>query len=109
MAPCQIAMIDESSLLSAELISEIDAALMFAKEQPNVWFGGIIVICAGNFFQYPPVCATPLYNPISAHAKPSPTQLAKQLGCLAWKSINTVISCTEQKCMKGDPEHVNVQ
>ena len=89
-------MIDECLLLSAELLSEIDAALRFAKERPHEWFGGVIVIFAGDCFQYPPVCATPLYNPIPAQAKPSSTQLAKRLGRLAWKSINTVVSFTEQ-------------
>ena len=48
-------MIDKCSLLSAELLSEIDAALCFAKEVADEWFGGITVIFAGDFFQYPPV------------------------------------------------------
>jgi hypothetical protein len=98
-------MIDECSLLSAELLSEIDAALRFAKENPEEWFGGVTVIFAGDFYQYPPVCATPLYNSISASAKISNTQLAKRLGRLAWKSVDTVITFTEQKRMEQDPEY----
>lgn len=73
-------MIDECSLLSAELLSEIDAALRFAKEVPDEWFGGITVIFAGDFFQYPPVCATPLYNPITNRAKSSDSEVAKRIG-----------------------------
>ena len=101
----EIVLIDECSLLSAELLSEIDAALRFAKERPNEWFGGVIVIFAGDLYQYPPVCATPLYNSIPKHGKPSSVQLAKRLGRLAWKSINAVISFTEQKRMKDDIEY----
>ena len=73
----EIVMIDECSLLSAELLSEINAALRFAKEVADEWFGGITVIFAGDFFQYPPVCATPLYNPITTHGKNSDSELAK--------------------------------
>ena len=101
----EIVMIDECSLLSAELLSEIDAALRFAKETPHEWFGGIIVIFAGDFYQYPPVCATPLYNPIPAYGKSSSSQLSKRLGRLAWKSVNNVIAFFEQKRMKDDPEY----
>ena len=49
----EIVMIDECSLLSAELLSEIDAALRFAKEVADQWFGGITVIFAGDFFSIP--------------------------------------------------------
>ena len=73
----EIVMIDECSLLSAELLSEIDVAICFAKEVPNEWFGGVSVIFAGDLFQYPPVCATLLYNPITNRAKLSDTELAK--------------------------------
>ena len=101
----EVVMIDECSLLSAELLSEIDAALQFAKETPDKWFGNIIVIFAGDFYQYPPVCATALYNPIPSYGKTSSVQLARRLGRLAWKSINAVINFSDQKRMKDDPEY----
>ena len=100
-------MIDECSLLSAELLSEIDAALCFAKEVAGQWFGGITVIFACDFFQYPPVCATPLYNPIPTHGKNSDSELAKRIGRLAWKSLNTVMSFTQQKQMETDPQYAS--
>ena len=90
-------MIDECSLLSAELLSEIDAALRFEKETPDKWFGNIIVIFAGDFYQYPPVCVTALYNPIPSYGKTSNVQLTQCLGRLAWKSINAVINFSDQK------------
>ena len=101
----EIVMIDECSLLSAELLSQIDAALRFAKEKPDEWFGGIIVIFAGDFYQYPPVCATPLYNSIPSYSKTSDSQLARRLGRLAWKSVNAVVTFTDQKRMKDDVEY----
>ena len=93
------------NLFLTELLSQIDAALRFAKEKPNDWFGGIIVIFAGDFYQYPPVCATPLYNSIPSYSKTSDSQLARRLGRLAWKSVNAVLTFTEQKRMKNDPEY----
>jgi hypothetical protein len=101
----EIVMLDECSLLSAELIAEVDAALRFAKEKPNEWFGGVTVIFAGDLYQYPPVGGTPLYNPIPAYASQSNTEIAKRLGRLAWKSVNAVVSLTEQQRMKGDPAY----
>jgi hypothetical protein len=41
------------------------------------------------------------------YAKTSSTQLAKRLGRLAWKSINAVITFTEQKRMKEDPPYAS--
>ena len=103
----EIVMIDECSLLSAELLSEIDAALRFAKEKPDEWFGGIIVIFAGDLYQYPPVCATPLYKPIPPYTKTSNNQISSRLGRLAWKSITKVVTFTKQKRMETDAEYAN--
>ena len=64
-----------------------------------------MVIFAGDFYQYPPVGGTPLYTPISAYAGQSNEEIAKRLGCMAWKSVNSVITLTEQERMKGDPEY----
>ena len=51
--------------VGAQLLSEPDHALHIAKEEPNIWFGGMIVIFAGDFHQHSPVSETPLYQPIS--------------------------------------------
>ena len=53
-------MCDEASLLSTQLAAEMDHAMRYAKE----YFGGVIVIFAGDFYQYPPVFGSPLYTPI---------------------------------------------
>lgn len=58
-----VLMIDEVSLLDQELLSQIDHTLRLAKNSDE-YFGGIVVIFAGDFFQYPPVGGSPLYKPI---------------------------------------------
>jgi hypothetical protein len=69
-----------------------------------MWFGGIVVIFSGDFYQFPPVGGSPLYTPISMYAGQSDEEIQKRLGRLAWKSINTIINLTEQQRMKDDPE-----
>jgi len=102
-------MIDEVSLLSQEILAEIDHALRYAKGN-NVFFGGIIVIFAGDFFQYPPVGGTPLYAPIKYAKKNNEITdqlFAKRLGHMVWKSIDDVIFLDEQQRMKDDLEYGN--
>ena len=98
-------LVDESSLLSLQLIAEIDHALRFAKETLDVWFGGVALIFAGDLFQYPPVGRSPLYTPISPHAHQTNDEIQKRLGRLAWKTINTIVNLTEQQRMKDDVEY----
>ena len=100
-----ILLVDECSLVSCELLSELDSALRFAKERGDEWFGGITVIFAGDFYQYPPVAGTALYTPISAYSNQSNEEIGKRLGRMAWKTVNSVVSLTEQERMKGDPEY----
>ena len=97
--------IDEVSLLSQQLICEIDHALHYATERHDEWFGGICVIFAGDFCQYPPIGGTPLYTPIPHANSCHRDDVPHCLGRLAWKSINAVVSLTEQECMKGDAEY----
>ena len=52
--------LDEVGAVGAQLLSEPDHALHIAKEEPNIWFGGMIVIFAGDFHQHSPVFETPL-------------------------------------------------
>lgn len=101
----KVLFIDEVSLLSEQLICEVDHALRYATERPNEWFGGITVIFAGDFFQYLPIGGTPLYSPIpniNSHRK---NDVPCCLGRLTWKSVDAVISLTEQERMKTDPEY----
>lgn len=98
-------LLDEASLVGLELLADVDHALRFAKEKPDLWFGGVTVIFAGDFFQYPPVGGSPLYTPISPYAGTSDAEIRKRLGRLAWKTVNTIVNLTEQQRMKDDPEY----
>ena len=74
-----VLMCDEVSLLSLQLLAEMDHALQYALGN-NEFFGGIIVIFAGDFYQFPPVFGSPLYTPIKTFAKPTEQELLKWLG-----------------------------
>ena len=87
-----VLLVDECSLVECELMSELDSALHFSKEKPDQWFGGITVIFAGDFSQYPPVGGTTLYTPIYPYAAQSNKEIAKRLGHMAWKTINSVVT-----------------
>jgi len=101
----EIVLIDEISLLSEELLCEVDHALRYAKECPDIWFGGIIVIFAGDLFQYPPVMGTSLYTPISTQGKTTDDEFKKRFGRLAWKTVDTVVDMVVQQRMKSDKEY----
>jgi hypothetical protein len=96
------------SLLSFQLLADIDHALQYAKERPGLWFGGVNVIFAGDFYQYPPIGGTPLYSPISAYAGQNDAEIQKRLERMAWKRVNTVVNLSEQQHMKDDPEYGEV-
>jgi len=98
-------LIDEVSLLSLQLLAQIDHALRYAKEKPNAWFGGVTIIFAGDFYQFPPVGGSPLYSPIAPYAGQTDAEVQKRLGQLAWKTVNVVITLSEQQRMKEDVEY----
>jgi len=103
----EVALLDESSMLSEQLLCEVDQALRYAKECPNEWFGGIIMIFAGDIFQYPPVMGSSLSTPISLYGKQTDDEFKKRLGRTAWKTVDTVIELIEQQRMKSDPEYAD--
>ena len=72
--------LDEVGAVGAQLLSELDHALRITKEEPNIWFDGMIVIFAGDCHQHSPVSETPLYQPISNTENQSNTEISKQLG-----------------------------
>jgi ATP-dependent exoDNAse (exonuclease V) alpha subunit len=100
----EIVIIDEVSLLGQQLLAEIDHALRYAKNN-NEYFGGVIIIFTGDFFQFPPVYQTPLYTPVNQMDRASDYELLRRLGRLAWKSITDVICLDEQQRMKEDPQY----
>ena len=59
-----VLLVNEIGSVGQQLLSEIDHALRIAKQRPDSWFGGMIVIFSGDFYQHPPVSETALYQPI---------------------------------------------
>lgn len=98
-----VVLIDEVSLLSLINLADIDHALRMAKEKPNEWFGGIIVIFSGDFCQYPPVAGNALYSCMRSNRELNDRELKRRLGRLAWKTLNAVVEFEEQFRMKDDP------
>ena len=101
----EVLLLDEASLLAQQLNCEIDHALRYATEHPDEWYGGIQVIFSGDFYQYPPIGGTALYTPIPESSAQTNKHIEQRLGRLAWKTINMVISLTEQERMKKDSEY----
>lgn len=63
---CEKIIIDEVSMISAEMLEFIDEVLRKVKDVKNVAFGGCQVILLGDFYQIPPVLnednETPVYK-----------------------------------------------
>jgi len=102
-------LIDEVSMVSAELLCDLDAVLRFAKEK-NEWFGGINIIFSGDFFQHRPVKQRSLIVPVKPENRTkknrgSDTLAAKQChGRIAWKQVDTVVELHQQKRMEVDKD-----
>lgn len=52
---CQCLVIDESSMMSKKIFDTLDHAGRIIRDRPLVPFGGIQLICLGDFYQLPPV------------------------------------------------------
>ncbi len=100
-----VVLIDEVSMVSLALLGEIDHALRYVKEKSDEWFGGVMMIFSGDFYQYPPVGGAALYSGIRPRKNVSDSELRNRLGAMAWNSLTDVVELTEQQRMKGDQEY----
>ncbi len=82
--------IDEISMIGCKLMLRIHEALCEAKENTKP-FGGINVICAGDFVQLPPVGDTHLYSHIHSTKVATPSGQKDVFGKLLWLSFDKVI------------------
>ena len=51
----EVLVVDEVSMLDAELLSVLDSVGRAARNEPDVPFGGLQLIVTGDFYQLPPV------------------------------------------------------
>jgi Cdc6-like AAA superfamily ATPase len=55
MQELELLIIDEVSMLRADMLDEIDLILRYVRKQPLLPFGGVQVLYIGDLFQLPPV------------------------------------------------------
>jgi hypothetical protein len=93
-APREVLVIDEISMVSAQLFSKAERECRRLRGDEKPWGGIMAVIVCGDFLQFPPVNAHPVWKP----EKASGTQLTieEQQGLMLWRSFDSVIMLTEQ-------------
>ncbi|MFP4531953.1 MAG: helix-turn-helix domain-containing protein [Desulfobacterales bacterium] len=58
----ELLVIDEVSMLRADLLDAIDTVLRFIRRQPHLPFGGVQILFIGDLLQLPPVVKDPEWN-----------------------------------------------
>jgi ATP-dependent DNA helicase PIF1 len=71
-----ILVVDEVSMMTAELLDKFDKIARIVRKDPGKPFGGIQLILTGDFFQLPPIIE-------DAHTADVPVELSKRL-CFEW-------------------------
>ncbi|KAE8217741.1 hypothetical protein CF319_g8238 [Tilletia indica] len=98
--PVQWLFFDEVSMTSCEMMAEIDQALRIARERPDLAFGGLNVLFAGDLCQLAPVGSAALYSKASLASRASEPATMMELGRAAWLEVDHVVDFTEQKRMQ---------
>lgn len=91
----KVLIIDEVSMLHGALFAKLDQLGRALRQQPHTPFGGIQVVCTGDFFQLPPV------------VKQGQGQFCFEVA--AWRqTIQKTILLTEVFRQKGDSELIDM-
>ena len=72
---------EEAGMLTKKLLMQIDSRLRDIFGEPNIPFGGMSIICIGDFHQLPPVGGSYAFNPFGNHPK------EKLAGPTLWKKF----------------------
>ena len=92
--------IDEASMVSKELLAEVEHRCRLVKANPSPW-GNLSVRLSGCFHQLPPIAASSLIQPLP----PPPLEDLKPqtvAGHELWSSITTVIHLDVSRRCQGD-------
>jgi hypothetical protein len=104
-----VLVIDEVSMISLQLMDQINEALQLAKESDKP-YGGIHIIFAGDFSQLTPVGATTLYKTITTSFLCATETGQRQIrGKLLWYSVDTVVFLVKPKRQEGEGNEVFVE
>ena len=100
----RVLIIEEVSMISAELLSEMDSRLKQIAGNHNIDFGGLDVILIGDLRQLPPVRATPIYKPIKMRMVAPALWRALKFYALTqvMRQINNMFSSKLTKIGNGD-------
>ena len=93
--------IDEVSMMSKSQLNQLDQLLRKRKKLPDIPFGGIHIVLAGDFLQLPPVKASPIFRDPSLQANPSPGDVQ---GFALWQLFKIVIVLQQSMRFLDDPE-----
>jgi len=63
----ELLVIDEISMVRADILDAIDTVLRHVRRKPRERFGGVQLLFIGDMFQLPPVVKEPEWNLLSAH------------------------------------------
>ena len=94
---------DEASMIPPELLCDIDTNNRIAKETDSI-FGAIDTYFIADFYQYPPVAATPLYSPLTGMGGNQAHLVKRKVSRYLWLQIDHVIEFETQFRQKTDPE-----
>ena len=94
-----VLIIDEVSLVSAELLGRLSNTLQ-RKRNSNKPFGGLSVVFSGDMHQLKPVQGTPLFDTSSQADNAGPTA---QAGFDAWRSLSHVVMLQTNYRAAKDP------
>ncbi|KAE8211325.1 hypothetical protein CF319_g9347, partial [Tilletia indica] len=92
--------LDEVSMTSAEMMGQMDQALRVGRQNPDVPFGGMNMMFAGDLCQLPPVGSTALYAFAPRQHGTSERRSLAHLGRAIWMQVDEVVEFTEQKRMQ---------
>lgn len=98
-----VLVIDEVSMLSADLLDKFDKIARTVRKEPSKPFGGIQVILMGDFFQLPPIIE-------EAHTAEIPKELSKRM-CFEWDEFPyyfTVIEFSTNFRQKSDTKYQEI-